>query len=111
MLGIGGHMSIARGVSRAVERAEVHGCDALQIFTKNANRWASKPLDPDEIRRFRQRIEQTGIHPVVAHASYLINLATAFEPLRAQSIAALIDELDRADALGLLGVVIHPGTC
>ena len=54
---------------------------------------------------------QTGIRPAVAHASYLINLATTFPLLREQSLAAFIDELDRADALGLLGVVIHPGTC
>jgi deoxyribonuclease-4 len=60
---------------------------------------------------FRHRIEQTGITPVVSHASYLINLATTFPVLREQSIAAFIDELDRAEALGLLGVVIHPGTC
>src|SRR6266508_5147177 len=58
----------------------------------------------------------TGIHvrafpPVVSHASYLINLATTFPLLREQSIAAFVDELDRAHALGLLGVVIHPGTC
>ena len=111
MLRIGAHMSIAGGVSRAVDRAEVHGCEALQVFSKNANRWSSKPLDPWEVRRFRRRIDETGIYPAVAHASYLINLATAFEPLRAQSIAAFVDELDRAHALGLLGVVIHPGTC
>jgi deoxyribonuclease-4 len=111
MLRIGAHMSVAGGVSRAVDRAELHGCEALQIFSKNANRWVSKPLDPLEIRRFRRRIDQTGITPVVSHASYLINLATAFEPLRAQSIDAFIDELDRAHALGLLGVVVHPGTC
>jgi len=55
--------------------------------------------------------DETGITPVVAHASYLINLATTFPLLREQSIAAFVDELDRAEALGLLGVVIHPGTC
>lgn len=104
-------MSVAGGVSRAVERAVAHGCEALQIFCKNANQWKGKPLDPDEIRSFRGRIDETGIRPVVAHASYLINLATTFPLLREQSIAAFIDELDRADALGLLGVVIHPGTC
>ena len=111
MLRIGAHMSVAGGVSRAVDRAERHGCEALQIFSKNANRWAARPLDPAEVRRFRRRIDETGIFPVVAHASYLINLATTFEPLRTQSIAAFVDELDRAHALGLLGVVIHPGTC
>jgi len=104
-------MSIAGGVSKAVERALVHGCEALQIFTKNANQWRGKPLDPAEVRLFRERLEQTNITPVVSHASYLINLATTFPALREQSMAAFVDELDRAEALGLLGVVIHPGTC
>lgn len=104
-------MSVAGGVSKAVERAVVHGCETLQIFTKNANQWRAKPLDQSEVRLFRQRIEQTGITPVVSHASYLINLATTFPVLREQSIAAFVDEIDRAEALGLLGVVIHPGTC
>src|SRR5688500_1921219 len=108
---IGAHMSVAGGVSHAVERAVLHGCEALQIFSKNANQWRGKPLDPEDVRRFRQRIDETGIAPVVSHASYLINLATAVPVLRDQSIAAFIDELDRAAALGLLGVVIHPGTC
>ena len=104
-------MSVAGGVSKAVERAVVHGCESLQIFSKNANQWKGKPLDAEETRAFRARIDETGITPVVSHASYLINLATTFPLLREQSLAAFIDELDRADALGLLGVVIHPGTC
>jgi len=104
-------MSVAGGVANAVERAVVHGCEALQIFSKNANQWRANPLDRDQVRRFRERIEETGITPVVSHASYLINLATTAPVLREQSIAAFIDELDRAEALGLLGVVIHPGTC
>jgi deoxyribonuclease-4 len=108
---IGAHMSVAGGVSKAIDRALVHGCEALQIFTKNASQWRGKPLDPGEVRLFRERIEQTGITPVVSHASYLINLATTFPVLREQSIVAFVDELDRAEALGLLGVVIHPGTC
>ena len=108
---IGAHMSVAGGVSRAVERAVLHGCEALQIFSKNASQWKGAPLDPVEIRTFRRRVEDTRIAPVVAHASYLINLATTFPLLREQSIAAFIDELDRAETLGLMGVVIHPGTC
>jgi deoxyribonuclease IV len=111
MLRIGAHMSVAGGVSKAVDRAVLHGCEALQIFSKNASQWRGKPLDPAEVRLFRTRIDATGIRPVVAHASYLINLATTFPVLRDQSLAAFVDELDRAEALGLLGVVIHPGTC
>ncbi len=104
-------MSVAGGVSRAVDSAELHRCEALQIFTKNASRWLAPRLDPAEVRRFRARIDATGIHPVVSHASYLINVATENPVLRQHSIASLADELDRAHALGLLGVVLHPGTC
>jgi len=111
MLRIGAHMSVAGGVSKAVDRAERHGCEALQIFSKNASRWLAPPLDPIEVRRFRRRIDQTGITPVVSHASYLINMATTLPGLRAQSLAALVDELDRAHTLGLAGVVLHPGAC
>jgi deoxyribonuclease-4 len=108
---IGAHMSVAGGVSRAVERAVVHGCEALQIFCKNANQWIGKPIAQDDIVRFRQRVEETELTPVLSHASYLINLATSQPHLRKQSIDAFVDELDRAESLGLRGVVIHPGTC
>src|SRR6476661_2184959 len=105
----GAHMSVAGGLPRAVERAIVHRCDALQIFAKNANQWRGRLIPRDEIREFRRRIKASGIGPVVSHASYLINLATTNPALRAQSLEAMGDELDRAEALGLLGVVLHPG--
>ena len=108
---IGAHMSVAGGVSKAIARATLHGCEALQIFTKNANQWRAQPLAAEEIRAFRDAADASGLTPIVSHASYLINLATAAPVLREQSLAAFVDELDRADALGLRGVVIHPGTC
>lgn len=104
-------MSIAGGVSRAIDRAVLHGCEALQIFTKNGSQWRGKPLDPEDVRRFRRLADAHNIQPLVSHASYLINLATADPALRERSIAAFVDELDRAHTLGLLGVVVHPGTC
>lgn len=108
---IGAHMSVAGGIAKAVDRAVVHGCEALQIFTKNASQWKGKPLDPHDVAAFRTRVAESGLTPVVSHASYLINLATTSALLRRQSIEAFVDELDRAETLGLLGVVIHPGTC
>ncbi|HWF84204.1 MAG TPA: deoxyribonuclease IV [Vicinamibacterales bacterium] len=108
---LGAHMSVAGGLPRAVERAVVHRCDALQIFTKNASQWRGRELLAEEVRAFRAQVAAAKIHPVVSHASYLINLATTNEALRTQSIAAMGDELDRAEALGLLGVVLHPGCC
>jgi deoxyribonuclease-4 len=103
-------MSIAGGLPRAVDRAHASGCEALQIFTKSAGQWRARPLPPEEVALFRERIAETGIRPVVAHNSYLINIATAQPDLRAQSIAALREELDRAEALGLDALIMHPGS-
>jgi deoxyribonuclease-4 len=102
-------MSVAGGLPRAVERAVAHGCEALQIFAKNASQWRGRVVLPEEVREFRTRVAAAGVAPVVSHASYLINLASANSGLRRQSIDAMADELDRAEALGLLGVVLHPG--
>ena len=103
-------MSIAGGLPRAVDRAKASRCEALQIFTKSAGQWRARPLPPEEIALFRDKVAAARIGPVVAHNSYLINLATAQPELRAQSIAALVEELDRAEALGLDGLVMHPGS-
>jgi deoxyribonuclease-4 len=105
----GAHMSVAGGLPRAVERAVVHRCESLQIFAKNASQWRGREIPAGEVREFRARVKSAGIWPVVSHASYLINLATTNRALRAQSLAAMGDELDRAERLGLLGVVLHPG--
>lgn len=102
-------MSVAGGLPLAVDRAAAHRCETLQIFTRSTSQWRSRVLAGDEIAEFRRRLESTGIGPVVSHASYLINLAAAEPGLRARSIEAFGEEIDRAEALGLLGVVIHPG--
>lgn len=102
-------MSVAGGLHLAVARARIHRCEALQIFTKNASQWRARPLASEEIVAFRQAALESGVQPIVSHASYLINIATLNPAMRAQSIAALGDEVDRAEALGLLGVVLHPG--
>ena len=107
---LGAHLSIAGGLPRAVDRAKASRCDALQIFTKSAGQWRARPLPPDEIALFRRRVEETGIRPVIAHNSYLINIAAALKSLRKQSIASLGEELDRAESLGLDGLVMHPGS-
>jgi deoxyribonuclease-4 len=102
-------MSVAGGLPRAVERAVAHRCQALQVFAKNASQWRGRVIPREEIREFRAKVRAAGIWPVVSHASYLINLATTNRALRRQSMLAMADEIDRAEALGLLGVVLHPG--
>ena len=107
---LGAHLSIGGGLPRAVDRAVASRCEALQVFTKSAGQWRARVLPPDEIILFRRRVAETGIQPVVAHNSYLINIAAAAVPLRARSQAALEEEYDRAEALDLMGLVMHPGS-
>jgi deoxyribonuclease-4 len=102
-------MSVSGGLSLAFERAQSIGINTMQVFTKNQNRWEQKPTPPEEIARWTQAQAATGIGPVVSHAAYLLNLATPDDALWEKSVNALIDELTRAEQLGILGVVLHPG--
>jgi deoxyribonuclease-4 len=106
---LGAHMSIAGGLPTAVERAVEHGCDTLQIFTKNASQWRGKPVTNDEAAAFRAAAKAAGLRHVTAHDSYLINLAAPDDELYRKSIDAFADEIDRADRLGLAYLVTHPG--
>lgn len=106
---LGAHVSIAGGLPRAVDRAIATGCESLQVFTKSVGQWRARPLGRDEIREFRRCREGSPVRAAVAHASYLINLASADPALSARSYAALLDEYDRVEALGLDGLVLHPG--
>jgi deoxyribonuclease-4 len=106
---LGAHLSIAGGLPRAIDRAEASRCEALQIFTKSVGQWRARPIPDEEAAIFRSRARESGL-PIVAHNSYLINIAAADRALRAKSIAALREEVDRAELLGLDGLVMHPGS-
>jgi deoxyribonuclease-4 len=106
---IGAHMSIAGGYDKAVERAVTVRARALQIFTKNSNQWKGKPLRAAAAGAFRAAWEESGIASVVAHDSYLINLASPNRFLRERSIRAFADELARCETLGVPYLVTHPG--
>ncbi|HEX8202536.1 MAG TPA: deoxyribonuclease IV [Isosphaeraceae bacterium] len=105
----GAHMSIAGGHDRAVRAAHRLGFDAVQLFTKSNNQWRARPLLGTQVEAFRAARDETGVTVAVAHDSYLINLASPDDALWTRSIDALADELGRAAALGLLGLVCHPG--
>jgi deoxyribonuclease-4 len=81
----------------------------MQIFTKNASRWEAPALSPGDVSRFSEERARTGIAPVFAHGSYLINLASPEPDLLERSRLALLGELRRADALDLSFVITHPG--
>jgi len=107
---LGAHMSIAGGLHLALERAADVGCSAVQIFLKNQRQWASAPLAAAEVREFAATRRRVRPAAVFAHASYLINLAAPSAAPWARAVDALTDELERAEALGLSFVVLHPGS-
>jgi deoxyribonuclease-4 len=110
VLELGSHVSASGGVDKSIERATKLQMTSFQIFTKNANQWNAKPLDPLVVDRFRQGItENPSITRVVAHDSYLINLASPDDTARSKSIDALQIELERCDQLGIPFLVSHPG--
>jgi len=102
-------MSVAGGLVRGIERALNLRIRALQIFTKNASRWRAEPILDEHAVAFRSAWEESGLWPVAAHGSYLINLASPDPALRRKSIGAYADELKRAEALGVRWLVTHPG--
>ena len=103
-------MSISDGLHLSFYRGGEIGCRTMQIFTKNATRWKEREVTNEEVELFRKAREETGIDPVVAHDSYLINMASPEEALRKKSINAFIGELTRAERLELSHLVAHPGS-
>jgi deoxyribonuclease-4 len=106
---LGAHKSSAGGLDKAVHRAAADGCDCVQLFTKSSNQWQSKSITPQQAEEFRQALRDLHISHPVAHDSYLINLASPDDALWRKSVDAFVQELQRAETLGLLYVVTHPG--
>lgn len=108
-LKLGAHMSIAGGVSRALDNATAEGSNAVQLFTKNNRQWSGPPIDEEDVERWNEIFPNCEVVYAVSHASYLINLASPKDPLWEKSIEAHKDELRRAQAYGIEHVVLHPG--
>src|SRR3990170_6571241 len=107
---LGSHMSIAGGVFNSLISGQELGCTTIQIFTKSNNQWKARPLTASEISEFRAKQKETQISPVVAHDSYLINVASPDKNLQTKSMEALLVELQRCEALGISHLVMHPGS-
>jgi len=103
-------MSVAGGLHLALERGQAAGSSVVQLFLKNQLQWESTPLTEEAVRQFRRAQSATGIRVAFAHATYLINLASPAKAQWERSTDAFHDELERAEALGLPFVVIHPGS-
>src|SRR5207247_2364838 len=106
---LGAHVSTQGGVALGPARGNAIGATAIQVFTKTPNQWREPVVRDADIAAFRASFAASGIRAVVSHDSYLINLASPDEALRAKSMRAFTGELERCRALGIPWVVSHPG--
>lgn len=106
---LGAHMPTAGGLHKALLGGKEIGCTAVQLFTGSPRQWSHPPLEAVAIATFREAQEQTDIPFMVAHDSYLINLAAPDPLLLEKSRNAFRKELDRAEQLGIPWVVTHMG--
>ncbi|HKV74331.1 MAG TPA: deoxyribonuclease IV [Gemmatimonadales bacterium] len=106
---LGAHVSTQGGVQNGPERGTDIRATAIQIFTKTPNQWREPKLESSTCERFKAEMEKAGLKAVVSHDSYLINLASPDAVLNARSVESFTQELARCEALGIPGVVSHPG--
>lgn len=106
----GAHVSSSGGIWQAIDRAEVLGCDAVQLFTQSPRMWRPTNHPPEAVARFRERRAEAGIGSVVCHAVYLVNLASPDPEIHGKSVAAMRASLEAAAAIGAEGVIFHVGS-
>jgi deoxyribonuclease IV len=106
----GVHASIAGGLHNALLSGRQLGCDCLQIFVKNQRQWEAPPLTDEQVAQWKAAWQENPCSPVVAHGTYLVNLAARDRVIRKKSIREFVDEVQRCEALGLSGLITHPGS-
>jgi deoxyribonuclease-4 len=102
-------LSIAGGMHKAVSAALRMKLDTVQVFVKNQRQWGAAPFRPDDLARWHELLSTPGFGPPIAHATYLINLASPDDALYEKSRCAFADELQRCQTLAIPYLVVHPG--
>ncbi len=106
----GAHVSAAGGISKAIDRVEEIGGDAVQVFTQSPRMWRPTAHTAEEVERFRRRRKEARVRAVMCHALYLVNLASRDGEIRAKSLESLCATMETAQAIGAEAVVFHVGS-
>jgi deoxyribonuclease-4 len=107
---IGVHVGTGGGVWTSVGRAVEAGANTFQIFSASPRMWKASPVKAADAAKMQELRAKHDVGPVAIHASYLINLCSQTESVRANSTAAFRGEVERALALGAEFLVLHPGS-
>ena len=108
-MSLGAHVSTNGGVHRAPARGEDIGADAIQVFTKSPNQWRDPELTAGAAETLSKAMSEHDIRDIIAHDSYLINMASPDPILNAKSRTSFEQELHRCNTLGIPWLVSHPG--
>jgi deoxyribonuclease IV len=107
---IGGHVSVAGGLSNCVKNAKEIGAETIQIFAGSPRKYDVSQLNKEEFERYKEGIKKENISPVYIHASYLVNLASEEKRILENSTKCIIETLQFASKIDATGVVYHPGS-
>lgn len=110
MVKVGAHVSIAKSLDSAIDNAQQLKCDTFQIFTRNPRGWKFNPLDPEEVQVFKEKLDKSGLAPVVDHMPYLPNLSCPEDEIYDKSVSTLNAEVERCVQLGIRYLVVHLGS-
>ncbi len=106
---LGAHIGISEGLPQAVSSGRAIGCEAIQIFSKSPQMWAGPAIAPEAADAFRAAVRTEGLSHTAVHHGYLINLASPKAFMLKRSRKAFLDEIQRAELLGVDGLIFHPG--
>jgi deoxyribonuclease IV len=107
---LGAHVSSSGGIHTAIDRVEAMGGEAVQLFTQSPRTWRPTNHDPANFDRFKNRRNETGVHGVICHALYLVNLASPNDDVYENSVRALLNTVEVGCAIEADGVVFHVGS-
>jgi len=106
----GAHVSASGGIDKAIERVAELGAEAVQVFTQSPRMWRPVNHKPANVERWHALRAEHGINHAVAHAIYLINIASDDPEIYEKSVTALENTMVAVELLGLDAVVFHPGS-
>lgn len=107
---LGAHISIAGGFDEAIVRAELIGCNTMQIFTKSNRIWNSKKITAEEAETFKEKLKKSNLSKILVHSAYIINLGSASKDTFKKSVKALKEEVKRCEELSIHYLILHPGS-
>ena len=110
MLTIGAHMSVAKGLDKAAEDTMRIGANTMQFFSRNPRGSSFKTYSEKEIENFQKIRTENNFGPLLAHAPYTLNLASAQEKVYEFACMVMKEDVARMDALGIEYMVFHPGS-